>query len=45
MRELQDLVLRLGRVVEEQSRTLSRTDERLNILISVVERYFSDGRH
>lgn len=43
--ELQELMMRLGRVVEEQARALSRTDERLNILISVVERYFSNGSH
>jgi uncharacterized protein YoxC len=38
--ELDNLVLRLGRIVEEQGR---RTDERLNVLIEVVERYFSNG--
>jgi hypothetical protein len=37
-----DLLLRTGRVFEEYSR---RTDERLNALIAVVERYFSNGRH
>jgi methyl-accepting chemotaxis protein len=43
--ELQGLVLRLGRVVEEQARVQSRTDDRLNALIAVVERYFSNGRN
>ena len=43
--ELQGLVLRLGRVVEEQARAQSRTDDRINVLIGVVERYFSNGRN
>ena len=43
--ELQCLVLRLGRVMEEQARAQCRTDERLNVLIGVVERYFSSGRN
>ena len=57
--ELQGLVLRLGRVMEEQDRegaelrrvvaeqaqAQSRTDDRLNVLIGVVERYFSSGRN
>ena len=50
--ELENLVLRFGRVVEEQSHTVDnliaaqhRTDERLNALINVVERYFSNGRN
>ena len=43
--ELQSLVLRLGRVVEEQVRAQSRTDDRLNVLIGVVERYFPNGRN
>jgi methyl-accepting chemotaxis protein len=49
--ELSDLTLRIGRIVEEQARRLDvladsqrRTDERLNTLISVVERYFGNGR-
>ncbi len=52
--ELAGLVLRLGRIVEEQGRSTDehfnllaesqrRTDERLNTLINVVERYFSNG--
>ena len=51
---LRDLLLRLGRIVEEQGRRMDegfarlteaqqRTDERLNTLINVVERYFSNG--
>lgn len=54
--ELMNLTLRIGHVVEEQGRqtdeqlkaltqSQKRTDDRLNILINVVERYFSDGRH
>ena len=61
--QLTDLVMRLGRVVEEQGRqtdghfvrldaalrslaeSQQRTDERLNALFMVVERYFSHGRH
>ena len=54
--QIADLVLRIGRIVEEQGRRTDerierlaeaqgRTDERLNTLISVVERYFSNGRH
>ena len=43
--ELQGLVLRLGRVVEEQARAHSRTDDRLNVLIGIVERYFANGRN
>lgn len=50
--ELGNLVLRFGRVVEEQSHAVDRvisaqlrTDERLNVLINVVERYFSNGRN
>jgi septal ring factor EnvC (AmiA/AmiB activator) len=54
--QLGDLILRIGRIVEEQGRRIDdgfarlaesqrRTDERLNALINVVERYFSDGRH
>ena len=39
--QLADFVLRLGRVVEEG---FKHTDERLNALIHVVERYFSNGR-
>lgn len=42
--ELGNFVFRLGHVVEEQAAAQARTDERLNTLIGVVERYFSDGR-
>ncbi len=42
--ELGNYVLRLGRIVEEQAAAQARTDERLNALIAVVERYFSNGR-
>ena len=42
--QLGDLTLRVGRIVEEQARRMDRTDERLNTLISVVERYFSNGK-
>lgn len=48
---LADLTLRIGRIVEVQATHMdaltasqTRTDERLNVLIRVVERYFSDGR-
>ena len=52
---LTDVVLSLAHVVEEQGRRMDegfarlteaqrRTDERLNALINVVERYFSNGR-
>ncbi|HYK88410.1 MAG TPA: hypothetical protein VE398_06550 [Acidobacteriota bacterium] len=48
--QLSDLTLRIGRIVEEQARRMDalaesqrRTDERLNTLINVVERYFSNG--
>jgi len=61
--QLTDLVMRLGRVVEEQGRQTDkrfdgvdaalrdlaesqrRSDERLNTLVTVVERYFSNDRH
>ena len=43
--ELGNYVLRLGRVVEEQVAAQARTNERLNVLVSVVERYFSNGRN
>jgi 3'-phosphoadenosine 5'-phosphosulfate (PAPS) 3'-phosphatase len=39
---------KLAALAEAQARTdrkLSETDERLNILIGVVERYFSEGRN
>ena len=49
--QLGDLTLRIGRIVEEQAKQMTvlansqtRTDERLNALINVVERYFSNGR-
>jgi predicted short-subunit dehydrogenase-like oxidoreductase (DUF2520 family) len=38
---------RVAELAEAQSRTdrkLAETDERLNVLIGVVERYFSNGR-
>ena len=34
---------RLEKITEEQGRQLTRTDHRLNMLIGVVERYFSGG--
>jgi chromosome segregation ATPase len=43
--ELGTFVLRLGHVMEEQVEAQARTDERLNTLIGVVERYFSNGRN
>jgi septal ring factor EnvC (AmiA/AmiB activator) len=43
MGELGDFVLRLGHIVEEQASAQARTDERLNSLITVVERLFSNG--
>lgn len=54
--QLADMVLRIGRIVEEQGQRMDagfarlnesqlRTDERLSALINVVERYFSNGRH
>ena len=53
--QLADTVLSLAHIVEEEGRrteerfrevasTQARTDERLNALIGVVERYFSNGR-
>ncbi len=46
--EVTDLLLRTGRIVEELDRRteekFQRTDERINALISLAERYFSDGR-
>ncbi len=48
--QLGDLTLRIGRIVEEQAirmdkmvESQARTDQRLNVLINVVERYFSNG--
>jgi methyl-accepting chemotaxis protein len=48
--QLTDLTLRIGRIVEEQARRMDelaasqqRTDECLNTLIHVVERFFSNG--
>lgn len=49
--QLADLSLRIGRIVEEQAHRMDdlaeaqrRTEERLNTLINVVERYFSNGK-
>jgi methyl-accepting chemotaxis protein len=49
--QLTDLTLHIGRAVEVQGRRMDElaesqrhTDERLNALIAIVERYFSDGR-
>jgi hypothetical protein len=42
--ELGNFVLRLGHIVENQVSAQARTDERLNALIGVAERYFSNGR-
>ena len=41
VRSLTDNVLRLARVVDERDR---QTDAKINSLISVVERYFSNGK-
>jgi hypothetical protein len=38
---LADSVLRLGRVVDERDR---QTDAKINALIGVVEKYFSNGK-
>ena len=43
--QLADFILRIGRIVEEQGEQARRTDDRLNTLINVVDRYFSNGRH
>ncbi len=42
VQSLTDNVLRLARVVDERDR---QTSEKLNALIAVVERYFSNGGH
>ena len=46
--KLTDLTLRIGRIAEEQAKRVddsqARTDERLNILIKMIERRFSDGQ-
>ena len=49
--ELRELTLRVVRIVDEQARRMDdlaesqrRTDDRLNALIAVVERYFSNGQ-
>jgi tRNA C32,U32 (ribose-2'-O)-methylase TrmJ len=52
--QLADLTLRIGRIVEAQGEDFNRrlkamleaqaqTDQRLNALIHIVERYFTDG--
>lgn len=43
--QLGDLTLRIGRVVEVQAGRMDELAERLNTLINVVERYFSNGRN
>ena len=49
--QLTDLVLRLGRIVEEQGlrfeKRMDRTDQRLDTLIATVDRYISrhNGNH
>ena len=42
VQSLADSVLRLARVVDERDR---QTSEKLNTLIAVGERYFSNGKH
>ena len=46
--KLTDLTLRIGRIAEEQAKRMddsqAHTDERLNILIKMIERRFSDGQ-
>ncbi len=42
--EVSNFLLRLGHIVDEQRTQQARTDERLNALISAVERYVSNGR-
>lgn len=43
--KLSDTVGELSGSVGELSKAQSRTDERLNTLISVIERYLSNGRN
>ena len=47
--QLADVVSSLVRIVEKQGQRMEeqgrRTDERLNTLINVVERYFSNGNN
>jgi len=54
--QLGDFVLRIGRIAEAQGGSMdkafariaeaqARTDERLNVLINIAERYFSNGRN
>jgi uncharacterized coiled-coil protein SlyX len=40
--QIQDLLLRTVRIVDEQGR---QTDDRINALIAVVEKYRSNGRN
>jgi methyl-accepting chemotaxis protein len=50
IRQLADLTLRIGRIMEQQASRMDalaesqrNTGQRLNALINVVERYFSNG--
>lgn len=47
--QVTDLLLRTGRIVEAMAQQsddrFARLDDRLNVLIGVVERIVSDGKH